>query len=929
MQTLVNLINGKSDLQRIVGIEPKDSSCEIFQELEDGTIKSSFVDNSYWLLSYKPLDNQFNKLNGNLFFNYDKQYETREEFISDKKKWWKETTFSIYDERESLMVTDGFTYYKAMKPEEVSLLSFDIETTGLDPNANDAQVILISCTYRNCKGLTNKLFSYDEYENEAEMLIAWSKWIVEVNPSVIIGHNIFSYDLNYLYERAETLGITLNFGRDSTALRKGSWEKKFRVDGSRDLPYYDFRVYGREFLDTIHLSIRADISRKYQSYGLKAIIKQEGWEKTGRTFYDAAKIRTNFKNKEEFKKIKEYCKDDAQDSLVLFDKFISPYFYMMQSVPKPPQLFSQSASGSQLNSIMIRAYLQEGFSLPKSDEVHDFPGAISEGYPGIYKNINKLDISSLYPSIMQEYRIYPKLKDPNQHFPKLVDYLREQRLQNKKLAKETENPYYSHLEQSQKILINSLYGFLGSQGLLFNYPEGAAQVTRLGRETLQKGMGWIKEKGFIIANVDTDSISFGYPDAKFITEEQRGIIREELNKLFPKNIVWEDDGYYSNFIVFKAKTYVMKKEDGKITYKGSALRSPILEPAFNEFIKRIIDAILNEKTNYTEIYNEYVKECFYLTDIERFSTRKTISSKTLNSERLNEEKIRNAIEGTEIVEGDRVRVYTDNNNNLKLIENYNNDHDVITLISKLYKTALRFETILDIDKYFINYALKKNHNALHQLLDLKLPEVPGWNDIIFKSIDSNLINNISNLKGSILPSSSGWFRAFHYFKPKNTKVIIIGQDPYPNKEDACGLAFSVEHNKIPASLNNIFKELKNDLNVERTNGNLEDWAKQGVLLLNSTLTVEEGKSNSHENIGWQSFTTKVIQEIINLDNPLVIIAWGNNAKNKLNYLRLADKVKIITGAHPSPLAGGKFFNGKYFSQCNEFLEKNDKQKIQW
>jgi uracil-DNA glycosylase len=182
-----------------------------------------------------------------------------------------------------------------------------------------------------------------------------------------------------------------------------------------------------------------------------------------------------------------------------------------------------------------------------------------------------------------------------------------------------------------------------------------------------------------------------------------------------------------------------------------------------------------------------------------------------------------------------------------------------------------------------------------------------------------------------VPFSNLIFRAFTYFPPEDTKVIIIGQDPYPNPSDACGLAFSVEHEKYPPSLRNIFKELKDDLGCEiPKTGNLEPWAKQGVLLLNSILTVGSGHPLSHKGLGWEEFTTRMIQTVIDKNRPLVIITWGNSAKEKLTNLRLHGRVLHVHGNHPSPrnLHGG-FFGGRYFSIANNWLEKHDVKPIDW
>lgn len=493
---LKNLIYGCSDLERIVNIECKDKTAEIFQELEDGTIKSSIIDNAYWLLSNVPLDNKFNRLNGDLFFKYDKQYTTRDDFVKDRNNYRKYSTFSIWEERESLMVIDGYTYYKGMKPKDVSVLAFDIETTGLDPKAKDAKVLLISNTYRKNGIITRKLFAFDEYESEGAMLTDWCTWVYIMNPSLMIGHNIFGFDLNYLYMRARILGGELSLGRDGSSLTKGKYEKQFRVDGSRDLGFHDFRIYGRECLDTMQLAIKSDVSRRYSSYGLKSIIKEEGWEKEGRTFYDASKIRHNYKDPLEFSKIKTYCSEDGDDSLKLFDKLIPPFWYALNSVPKPMQSFMQSASGSQLNSILVRSYLQNGHSLPNKTEVKEFPGAICHGIPGIHSNVLSFDVSSLYPSIMLQYEIYDKIKDPNKNLLKILKFFTEYRFENKRLAKSTGLKYYDDIQAASKIFINSIYGCQGAPGLIFNSPENASLVTKYGREVLMKAIKWATNKEY-------------------------------------------------------------------------------------------------------------------------------------------------------------------------------------------------------------------------------------------------------------------------------------------------------------------------------------------------------------------------------------------------------------------------------------------------
>lgn len=709
------IIFGKANIEKIVCIEPKDGSLEIFYEEGPGLITSSFHQNRYWLLSSQQIDRSFVRMKGDLHYKWGKQYNNREEFQKARMYLKKYDIFSVYNAKEAVSMKDGYSCFLGMQPEDVSLLSFDIETTGLDPDAADAKILLISCAYRNKNKLVKELFCYDKYDSQKEMLEDWASWIRMHNPSILLGHNIFGFDLKYIQTVADNVSAELKLGRDGSEIEWDNYEKKFRVDGSRDLHYINCHIYGREIIDTMFLSIKADIGRKYNSYGLKPIIEQEGWLQANRVLYNAADIRKNYQNPVEWDKIKAYCEGDAMDAITLYDKFVPPFFYMCQSVAKGSfQSLIQTATGSQLNSIMCRAYLQQGHSLPKADEEAKFEGAISIGNPGIYNNCLKLDIASLYPSIMVEYGIYPAHKDPNEYFPFLVKYFREERLKNKKLAKDTGEAYYAHLEQSQKIAINSLYGFMGAPGLLFNYVEGAADVTKYGRIILNKGLDFIKSQNMQIVNADTDSIMFNYQDGQEISQITQDSIRDGMNALFPKNISWEFDGYFRKVVVLKAKNYIL--DDGKkVKFKGSALRSPSLEPALREFIGRVVDAILKEESNYTEIYNEYIREIKDIGTIfmmKRWGSRKTISSKTLESERTNEKRIRDAIEDTEYVEGDRCYVFFKEDGTLDLVENFHGDYNKKKLYEKLFKTGQRFSTVLNSKELFPNYGLKRNQENL-------------------------------------------------------------------------------------------------------------------------------------------------------------------------------------------------------------------------
>lgn len=490
-EEIQKIIYGKTDIKHVVSCEIHDGSIKLFQELPDGTENVIIKPFKYWALAPKRLDSNYQSLKGDLWFKYIKFYDNQEKLRKDKFIH-KKTIYSPANYKEMAMLYYGFTYFKDLTIKDVSCLSFDIETNQLHLN-NESKVILISNTYRKGEKLIKKLFCYDEYTDEGEMIKEWCNWVREVNPTILLGHNIFGFDLPFLAHVASMYDVTLDLGRDGSPAKFSKYESKFRKDQSQDYHYHNCEIYGRELVDTSFLSIKYDIAaKKYESYGLKNIIKQEGLEKEGRQFYDASQIRFHYKDPVELKKIKAYCEDDSMDALALFDLMIPSFFYLNRTVPKPLQSIINGATGAQIDSILIRSYLQDNHSIPDSTKVTEFLGGISLGNPGLYTNCFKIDVASLYPSIIIQYEIYDDKKDPKGNFKKMVKTLTEERLKNKSLSQTTGNLYYKDLEQSQKITINSCFGMMGASGLKFNSPENAGKITRIGREILQYTMEWLE-----------------------------------------------------------------------------------------------------------------------------------------------------------------------------------------------------------------------------------------------------------------------------------------------------------------------------------------------------------------------------------------------------------------------------------------------------
>lgn len=183
----------------------------------------------------------------------------------------------------------------------------------------------------------------------------------------------------------------------------------------------------------------------------------------------------------------------------------------------------------------------------------------------------------------------------------------------------------------------------------------------------------------------------------------------------------------------------------------------------------------------------------------------------------------------------------------------------------------------------------------------------------------------------VYPPKKEIYTAFMKTPLDKVKCVILGQDPYPGEGQAMGLSFSVPDDiKVPRSLQNIYKELNSEYGYSISqNGNLTCWAEQGVLLLNSILTVRSGEAASHQNKGWEIFTDNVLKFIDNKKEPVVFMLWGNYARSKKNLLKGSHHL-VLEAAHPSPLSASRgFFGCNHFIKCNEFLNKNGLKEIEW
>ncbi|MDA5094283.1 uracil-DNA glycosylase [Aliiroseovarius sp. KMU-50] len=212
-----------------------------------------------------------------------------------------------------------------------------------------------------------------------------------------------------------------------------------------------------------------------------------------------------------------------------------------------------------------------------------------------------------------------------------------------------------------------------------------------------------------------------------------------------------------------------------------------------------------------------------------------------------------------------------------------------------------------------------------------MPHIPSnWSDLPFFTEDWPAINKALNADPrEILPPKDRRFAALNAARPNDVRVVILGQDPYPTRGHANGLAFSVEPDvqPLPRSLKNIYSELETDLGILRPNGDLSDWAQQGVLLLNTALSVPAGEANAHQKLGWDRLVYQVLDRVSG--RPTAFILWGNNAQKLERHIRPGPHL-ILKTAHPSPLSARRgFFGSRPFSSVNNWLTDQGQTPIAW
>ena len=507
----------------------------------------------------------------------------------------KDPFFIINDPEQQHLLSTGKTLFKGMGFRELRRLQMDIETY-CDPeyefsNADREKDRIIAITLADSTGWVEVLSG--KTLDEPGLIRRWVELIRERDPDVIEGHNLFNFDLPYLTARAKRYKIKVAIGRNGETIRT---RPSRYVMADQVITYTRAEVSGRHVVDTYLLAQAYDIShRSLESLSLKDVARHFGVAAPDRTYIDGADIAATFDRDPDA--LMRYARDDILETRAISDILSPSYFTQAQILPFTYQNTTVRGSGSKIDSLMLRAYLAAGHSIPIPEDAQDFAGGYTDiFFTGIAKNVHHCDVRSLYPSLMLKDNIGPK-SDELAVFISLLRHLRDFRVEAKSRMQQAtsadEKVYLDALQTTFKILINSFYGYLGFSQGRFNDYAAASEIAEKGRKLLASMIDFLRGQGATPIEIDTDGIYFVPPEFK--SPADRDAFRGRFAASLPAGIDVEFDGEYVSMLSYKMKNYALLDDAGEVTIKGAALKSRGLEPFQRDYIKQWLRFTLEDK----------------------------------------------------------------------------------------------------------------------------------------------------------------------------------------------------------------------------------------------------------------------------------------------------------------------------------------------
>jgi DNA polymerase, archaea type len=498
----------------------------------------------------------------------------------------------ISDPVQQFLLLTGRTSFGGLGFGDLRRLALDIEvvtTEGFEfPSAARPGDRIVAVALADSAGFAHVIRG--DHLDEQALLEEMVRIVAERDPDVIEGHNIFRFDLEYLEARARLHGVTLTLGREGAALR--GRPSRLQI-AERAIGYRRYEAPGRHIVDTWVLAQLHDVgTRDLPGYGLKQIARHLGLAADDRTYVDASSIARELREAPE--RLMAYALDDAVETLRLAERFAPPYFAQAQIVPFDYQSAVLRGAAAKIDALMLRQALRRGDAVPAPSAGTSVGGGHVEIFhQGVGRPVLHVDVTSLYPSLMLAHRIAPR-SDTSGIFLELLEHLRDFRVRAKRLAREATDPaqaaHFGALQQSFKILINAFYGYLAFSAGHWNDFEAANRVTAEGRTVIGRIIEHLAALEAIVLEADTDGVYFVPPPAHQPDDDES--LLETLAEGLADGILLELDGRYAAMLSYKAKTYALLDERGRVTVKGSGFRSRGLEPLQRQLIEEVVALLL-------------------------------------------------------------------------------------------------------------------------------------------------------------------------------------------------------------------------------------------------------------------------------------------------------------------------------------------------
>ncbi len=500
----------------------------------------------------------------------------------------------LNDPVQQHLMLSGRTLFKGMRFSDLKRMQVDIETwcapefEFCNADRPGDRIIAISIAHEGgCE-----TFSGAEHD-EKTLIEKWVAAVREHDPDVIEGHNLFKFDLPYLFTRAKRHGVKLHIGRDGS--KPVVRPSRFSV-AEQVIAYPRVLVHGRHVVDTYFLLLAYDVShRALESLTLKDAAMHFGVSAPGRTYIEGDQIARTFET--DPAKVMKYARDDILETRAVSDLLSPSYFVQAQMLPYAYQNICVRGTGTKVDSLLLREYLRQDHAIPRPDEARAFAGGYTDiFFTGVARNVHHVDVRSLYPSIMLKDALRPR-HDELDIFLTILRYLRDFRVEAKRRMQASASPeergYQDALQTTFKIFINSFYGYLGfSQGRFSDF-DAAEKVAATGRDLLRKMIDWLNQHGAQPIEIDTDGIYFVPPDFKSRADLEK--YRTDFQKQLPEGIDVEFDGEYVAMFSYKMKNYALLDAAGETTIKGAALKSRGLEPFQRDYLRAWLRLTLEGK----------------------------------------------------------------------------------------------------------------------------------------------------------------------------------------------------------------------------------------------------------------------------------------------------------------------------------------------